>query len=400
MKKASIFVLFLIVFIDLLGFGIIIPFLPFYAREYGATGKTAGMLVGVYSAMQFLFAPIWGRLSDRIGRRPVLLISLVGSMSGYAIFAFAHSLTLLFVSRIVAGIAAANIGTAQAYIADTTTPENRAKGMGLIGAAFGLGFILGPPIGGILSSASLHHGHHGNLYPGLLAAGLSMTALIVAAFALVESKPVDLTPRSGLPPQFDIRMWRYIFERKTLATILLVLFLIILAFAGMETTVTLVGKDHFHFNQMDLAYLFLFMGIIVAGIQGGGIGPLTKKFGERNVIAAGALSLTIGLALVPLVDNPKYLYVVAFFIALGQGTGYPSLTSLVTKASPREEHGSTLGISSSVASLSRIIGPIVGGTLYDWRGTGGAFYTSAVVVFVAFALALMLRKMPLLEPET
>lgn len=399
MKKASIFVLFLIVFVDLLGFGIIIPFLPFYAREYGATGKTAGLLVAIYSAMQFLFAPVWGRLSDRIGRRPVLLISLVGSMSGYAIFAFANTLTLLFVSRIIAGIAAANIGTAQAYIADTTTPENRAKGMGLIGAAFGLGFILGPPIGGVLSSASLHHGHHGNLYPGLLASGLSMTALVVAFFALAESRPADLTPRRGLPPQFDIQTWRRLFERRTLGMILLILFLFILAFAGMETTVTLVGKDHFQFDQMDLAYLFLFMGIIVAGIQGGGIGPLTKKFGERSVVAAGALSLCLGLALVPLIDNPRYLYVVAFFIALGQGAGYPSLTSLVTKTSPREEHGSSLGISSSVASLSRIVGPIAGGFLYDWRGTAGAFYTSAFVVFIAFVLALMLRRMPLLEPE-
>jgi DHA1 family tetracycline resistance protein-like MFS transporter len=397
MKKSSSLVLFLTVFIDLLGFGMIIPFLPFYAREFGAAGKTAGMVVGVYSLMQFFFAPIWGRLSDRIGRRPVLLISLAGSMTGYAIFAVAHSLAMLFVSRILAGIAAANIGTAQAYIADTTTAENRARGMGMIGAAFGLGFILGPPLGGILSSVSTAHHHFANLYPGLLASGLSATALLVAAFGLPESKDPTLAPRSGPPPQFDPRIWRLVMEQRMLALIFGSLFLIILAFASMETTVTLVGRDRFNFGQMDLAWLFLFMGVIVATIQGGLIGKLARTFGEGSVVAAGALSLALGLALVPSVGQARYLFVVAFFIAIGQGVCYPSLTSLVTKASPREQHGSMLGISSSVGSLSRMVGPVLGGALYDAGGAPAAFYGMAGVVFVALLLALRLRTLPLLE---
>src|SRR5216684_1788773 len=207
MKKTSLAVLFLTVFIDLIGFGMVIPFLPFYAREYGASGITVGMVAGIYSIMQFFFAPVWGRVSDRIGRRPVILISLTASCAGYFLFAFSRSLTILFVSRIIAGAGGANIGTAQAYIADKTTPENRAKGMGIIGAAFGMGFILGPPLSGLLSHLGTKHGMPGNLLPGLAAGSLSFLALMIAFFVLGESKAPDLQPRSGIPPQFDKHVW-------------------------------------------------------------------------------------------------------------------------------------------------------------------------------------------------
>ena len=171
MRKSSLFVLFLTVFIDLIGFGMVIPFLSFYAREYGASGVEVGAVVGIYSIMQFFFAPVWGKLSDRIGRRPVLLISLTASFTGYLLFAFANNLSLLFLSRFIAGAGGANIGTAQAYIADTTTHEDRARGMGLIGAAFGLGFILGPPMSALLAELGTKRGMAGNLLPGLVAAG-------------------------------------------------------------------------------------------------------------------------------------------------------------------------------------------------------------------------------------
>src|SRR5258707_9028979 len=198
MKKTSLAVLFLTVFIDLIGFGMVIPFLSFYAREYGANGTTVGMVVGIYSIMQFFFAPVWGRLSDRLGRRPGILISLTASCTGYFLFGIAHSLVILFVSRIIAGAGGANIGTAQAYIAPTTTPENRARGMGLIGAAFGMGFILGPPLSGILSSIGTKHGMPGNLVPGMTAAALSFCALLLAFFVLAESKRPDSTVRSKI----------------------------------------------------------------------------------------------------------------------------------------------------------------------------------------------------------
>jgi MFS family permease len=397
MRRASLFVLFLTVFIDLIGFGMVIPFLSFYAREYGASGVTVGAVVGIYSIMQFFFAPVWGRLSDRIGRRPVILISLTASCIGYLLFGFARGLTLLFASRIIAGAGGANVGTAQAFIADTTTTENRAKGMGLIGAAFGLGFILGPPLSGILSAIGLHHHMAGNLLPGVVAAALSFSALLIAFFVLAESKPPDLKPRSGLPPQFDITVWAHLRERRMLVAIIAALFFVLLAVAGMETSVTLHARDRFNFTQIDLAYFFLFMGVVVATIQGGLIGRLARVLGERNLILIGTASYTFGLALVPSIWRVSLLYVVAFFISIGTGLCYPSLTSLVTKASPPEEQGSMLGIATAVGSLARFIGPILLGFFYDLAQSRGAFYGGAALTAAAFGVALAMRKLPLRE---
>lgn len=399
MKKTSLAVLFLTVFIDLIGFGMVIPFLPFYAREYGASGITVGMVAGIYSIMQFFFAPVWGRVSDRIGRRPVILISLTASCAGYFLFAFSHSLALLFASRIIAGAGGGNIGTAQAYIADKTTPENRAKGMGIIGAAFGMGFILGPPLAGGLSYVGTRYGMPGNLLPGIGAGSLSFAALMIAFFVLGESKSPDLRPRSGIPPQFDKHVWSEMAAHGLLLSVVTSLFVTLLAVAGMETSVTLHARDRFHFALLDLIWFFLFMGVIVAAIQGGLIGRLAKRFGEKTLVAVGAASFTIGLALVPLVWRVPLLYVVAFFIAVGQGLSYPSLTSLVTKASPANEHGSMLGLASGVGSLARFLGPIVCGFLYDLAKARGAFFGGAVLTAIAFVIALRMRKQPLLAEE-
>ena len=396
MRRASLLVLFLTVFIDLIGFGMVIPFLSFYAREYGASGVTVGAVVGIYSIMQFFFAPVWGRLSDRIGRRPVILISLTASCIGYLLFGLARNLVVLFASRIIAGAGGANIGTAQAYIADSTTEADRAKGMGLIGAAFGLGFILGPPASGMLSAIGLRHHLAGNLLPGLVAAGFSFCSLVIAYFVLVESRKPTLKPRTGLPPQFDPRVWDAMFGRSMLFAIIATLFLMLLAVAGMETSVTLHSRERFSFSQMDLAYLFLWMGIVVATIQGALIGRLAKRFGERNLIAAGTVSFTIGMAMVPAVWHVSWLYLVAFFYAIGQGLTYPSLTSLVTKATPRSEHGSMLGLASGIGSLARFLGPILLGFFYDLARARGAFYAGAVLTFISLLIAIRMRHLPLL----
>ncbi len=388
MKKTSLFVLFLTVFIDLIGFGMVIPFLSFYAREYGASGVIVGAVVGVYSIMQFFCAPVWGRLSDRIGRRPVILISLAASCTGYVLFALSRNLGLLFASRIIAGAGGANIGTAQAYITDITTPEERARGMGLIGAAFGMGFILGPPLSGFLSTISIHRGYHGNLLPGLVAAALSFIALTVAFIVLAESKPPDTVPRSSVPPQFDRRIWGNVMQHAVLAATMSALFLTLLAVSGMETSVTLHARDRFHFRQIDLAYFFLFMGVIVAVIQGVLIGKLAKQVGERKLILIGALSFTIAFVAAPAIWRVPLLYGVAFFIAIGQGLTYPSLTSLISKAAPENERGSILGLATSVGSLARFLGPIVSGFLYDIDGARGAFYGAAVLTLIAFLITV------------
>jgi MFS transporter, DHA1 family, tetracycline resistance protein len=390
-RKASLFVLFLTVFIDLIGFGMVIPFLSFYAREYGASGIAVGAVVGIYSIMQFFFAPVWGRLSDRVGRRPVLLVSLTASTTGYLLFAFTRSLTVLFASRVIAGIGGANIGTAQAYIADSTTPENRAKGMGLIGAAFGLGFILGPPMSGILAAVGTKRGLPGNLLPGLVAAGLSFTAFLVALSVLAESKPPHVVPRSGVPPQFDKRIWREIFSNHLLASLMGGLFLTLLAVAGMEVSVTIHGRDRFDFTQLDMAYLFLFMGTIVATIQGGLIGKFVRKVGEQRVIVIGAMAFVLGFALVPSIWRVPWLYVVAFFIAIGQGLCYPALTSLVSKVAPENERGSILGLATSVGSLARFLGPLLSGFLYDVAKVAGSFYGGAVLMVGALLIAMRMR---------
>lgn len=391
MRRASLFVLFLTVFIDLIGFGMVIPFLSFYAREYGASGTAVGAVVGVYSIMQFLFAPIWGRLSDRIGRRPVLLISLTASFAGYLLFAFTRSLTVLFLSRVIAGIGGANIGTAQAYIADTTTPENRAKGMGLIGAAFGLGFILGPPLSGVLAAVGTRHGLQGNLLPGLVAAGLSFTAFLVALSVLAESKPAHLVPRSGLPPQFDLKLWREVGSSHLLLALLSGLFLTQLAVSGMEVSVTIHARERFDFRQLDMAYFFLFMGVIVATIQGGLIGRAVGKLGEKRVIVIGAACFAAGFVLVPSIYRVPLLYVVAFLIAIGQGLCYPALTSLVSKVSPEEDRGSILGLATSTGSLARFIGPILSGFLYDLAQSSGSFYGGAAMMVAALIIAMRMR---------
>jgi MFS transporter, DHA1 family, tetracycline resistance protein len=379
-------IVFVTVFIDLLGFGIIIPLMPFYAETFGATALTVGLLMTSFSLMQFVFAPFWGRLSDRIGRRPVILIGLFGSAVSYLLFGLATSLALLFAARIAAGIAGANIPTAQAYMADITTAENRAKGMGLVGAAFGLGFIFGPAIGGFLS-------HWGYQAPSFFASALSLANFIAAWFLLPESRP---RPEREVTHRSRVDLLRYAITRPALPQLLLIYFIVVTSFASFETTFALYSERRFSFSASTIGYVFAFVGIVLSAIQGFVVGRVVPRVGEQRVVPAAILVLTAGLALVPLAASVPILLVACGLLAVGMGFHSPSIMALISRRADVDTQGGVLGLSQSLASLARVIGPAWGGWLYDRYGTVSPYVSAASLMGVAFLLSVaVLTRAPL-----
>jgi DHA1 family tetracycline resistance protein-like MFS transporter len=371
-------IIFITVFIDLLGFGIIIPLLPFYAETFGATALTVGLLSTSYSLMQFLFAPLWGRLSDRIGRRPVILIGLFGSFAAYLLFGLAQSLLVLFVARLCAGIAGANIPTAQAFIADTTTPENRAKGMGMVGAAFGLGFVFGPAIGGFLSQ-------WGYSTPAFFASALSLANFTAACFLLPESRPKD--PSRVVVSRSRLTALRWALTRPFLPLLFTIYFLVVAAFSSFEATFALFSEQRFGFTAKTIGYVFAFVGVILSIVQGGLVGRVAKRFGERRIVPAAILTIALGLALVPLAHSTRLLLGACGLLAVGMGFNSPSMVSLISRLSGRDDQGGVLGVSQSLASLARVIGPAWGGFVFDRFGITSPFFSAAAVMMVAFAIS-------------
>ena len=369
-------ILFITVFIDLLGFGIIIPLLPFYAESFGASAFAIGLLSTSFSLMQFLFSPIWGRWSDQIGRKPIILIGLLGSCLSYVTMALAGSLTLLFVARVVGGIAGANIPTAQAYIADVTTPENRARGMGLMGAAFGLGFIFGPAIGGLLSRFSPET-------PMWCAAALCFGNFVAAWFLLPESRPASASTRS----LSRMEAFRHAMTQPTLLLILALYFIVTMAFSAFEATFALFTEARFGFTAASIGFLFAFIGAIIALIQGVFIGRVVKRVGERRVIPVAILGIAISIGMLTVVWSVPTLLVALGLLAMGMGFNNPSLSSLVSKLSHEDDQGGILGLASSLASLGRVVGPAWGGYLYDAYGMTTPYLGAAGLMLVAFAVS-------------
>ena len=369
-------ILFITVFLDLLGFGIIIPLLPFYAESFGASAFAIGLLSTSFSLMQFLFSPIWGRWSDQIGRKPIILIGLLGSCLSYVTMALAGSLTLLFVARVVGGIAGANIPTAQAYIADVTTPENRARGMGLMGAAFGLGFIFGPAIGGLLSRFSPET-------PMWCAAALCFANFVAAWFLLPESRPASASTRS----LSRMEAFRHAMTQPTLLLILALYFIVTMAFSAFEATFALFTEARFGFTAASIGFLFAFIGAIIALIQGVFIGRVVKRVGERRVIPGAILGIAISIGMLTVVWSVPTLLVALGLLAMGMGFNNPSLSSLVSKLSHEDDQGGILGLASSLASLGRVVGPAWGGYLYDAYGMTTPYLGAAGLMLVAFAVS-------------
>jgi DHA1 family tetracycline resistance protein-like MFS transporter len=351
------------VFIDLIGFGMVIPILPFYAETapYNATPFEIGLLFSIYSWMQFFFSPILGRLSDRYGRRPILLISLAGSAVGYFIMGIAGTLALVFLGRIIGGITGGNISTAQAYIADVTTRENRARGMGLFGAMFGLGFILGPALAGILSKYGVH-------VPFYFAAGLSLANTIALYFIL---------PETVKPGSFDVhapRKNRIVelvesLREKAFGTVNLVYFLLVTAFSIMTYAFVLFTAHRFGYNAEQNGYLFAFVGFVAIIGQGFLFHKLVGIVGETRLTVIGCLMMAVSLAVLPMVGPAAggltALLAVCTIMSIGNAFASPSLTSLASKISPEDRQGVSLGVMQSAASLARAIGPMVGGVLLN-----------------------------------
>jgi MFS transporter, DHA1 family, tetracycline resistance protein len=373
-------IIFVTVFIDLLGFGIIIPLLPFYAETFGASALVVGLLSTSFSLMQFLFAPIWGRLSDIFGRRPIILAGLLGSAVSYLAFGLAASLPMLFGARILAGIAGANIPTAQAFIADSTTPENRAKGMGLVGAAFGLGFIFGPAIGGFLS-------HWGYSAPAFFAATLSLANFSAALFFLPESLPPEKRGPRAHPGR--VAAFRRAWSRPKLALVLGVSFLVMTAFASFESMFALFVESRFEFGATTIGYLFAWVGIVLATVQGVMVGRVVPRVGEHRLVPAAILVMVLALAGVAAAPSVLLLMAAMGLLAMGMGFNSPSMLSVVSRLADPADQGSTLGVSQSLASLARIVGPLWGGFVFDRFGHSVPFYTASALMLVACGLSVL-----------
>jgi len=363
MRSGSpLLVIFLTVFIDLIGFGICLPLLPKYAERYGAQGWKIGAAMGVYSLMQLVFAPWWGQLSDRIGRRPVLLVSNFGSIVAYGLFGLSAQFVgetgfwILVGSRVFAGICGANLSVASAFIADVTTPEKRSKGMGLIGMAFGLGFILGPVLG---SQAFKHFGLAG---PGVVAAVICAINFVLGCIILPETRKKDAAPPVRRPRFEQIR---HVLAMKEVGFLISIYFLGTFAFTAFESTLPLLLDAKLKFDEEHVGYVFAFCGIMAAMVQGGGIGRLVKSFGERRLIGTSLIVVAISLVLMPLANTLATLLGALAVFAIGSGINRAPTMGLISQLSPADEQGTTLGVAQSAGTLARVLGPTVATTLYD-----------------------------------
>ncbi len=392
-------IIFVTVLIDLIGFGIVIPVLPYYVEgeAFRATPLQLGLLVASFSIMQFIFSPIFGSLSDRYGRRPVLFLSLLGTSAGFLLVGFATTLWMVFAGRILDGITGGNISTAQAYIADVTSMKNRAKGMGLIGASFGIGFVLGPAMGGILSK----FGHH---VPFLFAGAMALCNALALFFFLPESL------KEGVRNTAERRTNRFVelfdsLRDTRFRTVAAINFLIITGFSIMTTSFAIFTMNRFGYDAAQNGYLFAYIGILAVIIQGGIFGRLAEKFGETPLVVAGSFFLAASLVAVPYVGPQSgglagLLIGMAFF-AVGNSIAAPALSSLASKTASEHEQGKALGVMQSGGSLARAVGPLIAGILLNnTLGQNNAistvsdsqlqrtFWTAAAIMMAAFLTAV------------
>ncbi len=416
LKKGSLITVFLVVLIDLIGFGIVLPLLPFYAGEFDASPVAIGLLYSVYSIAQLVFSPIWGSFSDKIGRRPIMLISSFGAIIAYIIFGFAGSLTVLFISRIFAGIMGGSISTAQAYIADVTSTEDRAKGMGMLGAAFGIGFVIGPAL-----ASGIIHPEFKNFFaglgfeqlaafmeeyryglPGFFAAILSFCSFLLVLFKLPETVDVEkqkATKRIPRASVFSTTFWRQAvaYSRKNGNNIFLLLlfsaFLLSFGQASLYSAFPLFSENVLDMSAEQVGIQFFYIGLIAVVVQGGLIRPLTRWFREDKLFLAGNILMTLGMGAIALSGNISMLTVFLGVMALGHSLNLPTLNSLISQEADPERVGAMMGTSQGLSGLGRAIGPTWGGTLFG-VSFGLPFIATAIVVALTIIVGLKIVMRP------
>jgi MFS family permease len=362
-------VLFSVVIVDLIGFGIVVPVLPFWATEFGAGPAAIGLLLTAYAGAQFACAPLWGRLSDRIGRRPVMLLTIAGTAASLLLLGLARSLPWLFAARALAGAFAANIGVASAYIADVTRPEERTRWMGMLGASFGVGFVLGPAIGGGLSLL-------GYRTPMLAAAGLSACNLVYALATLrePEGRAAAFVPGGARAGALRQPLVRQLCAANFAFTV---------AVNQLETVFALFMMHRFHYDASHVAGFLVAMAILMGGIQGGGMKSLATRFGERSLMIGGSALLAAGFLLLPWTHSAALLVPPLALCAVGRAVLQPSLMSVASLAAGAGERGAVMGAFQAAASLARVAGPLAAGWLYELSVPAPFLLAAALVASVA-----------------
>ncbi|HEX8951597.1 MAG TPA: MFS transporter [Polyangia bacterium] len=382
-SSAGLGVIFLTVLLDLLGFGIVIPILPLYAEKLHASDVQTGVLLAIYSVMQLIFSPIWGRLSDRAGRRPVLLISILGSCGSQLGYALAPSFWWLVVARGFAGVCGANITAAQAYIADVTDESRRAAGMGMLGAAMGLGFIFGPAVGGFLSQRSA-------TLPFFVAAALAGVNFVSALAILKEPRPAAERTRART------LTWAGLTRTATtprLLTLMLLFFVVTFGFANLEATFSLFLERRFHYGRREASYMFTYIGVLMVIVQGGFVRRLVPRFGEKRLIVVGTLLMGVGFFFTHEAFTLPWLLLAIAVTAIGNGLNTPSLSSLISRAASGDHQGGVLGVSQAMGALARVVGPLVGTWTLSF-GISFPYLTGGAAMLVACVFASMFVRQP------
>jgi MFS transporter, DHA1 family, tetracycline resistance protein len=381
-QRFSLFLIFLVVFIDLLGFGILIPILPAFATvELGVDEAAIGIAIAIYSLFQFFFNPVFGSLSDKYGRKPVIVFTLLLNSAGYIIFAFTDSYMLLLLSRIVAGIGGSSIGVAQAYIADVTTRENRAKGMGMIGAAFGLGFVFGPLIGGFLSE-------YGYMVTGLAAAGFSFLAFLSTLLFLPETNRNRGSAGNMTRKIFDFSAVKKLFNNPLQAAVVVLFFTLTFSVANIYGTFALLGVKIYGFTDLQNGYMYTIMGISSAIVQGGLLNLMSKYLTDIKLITLGSFLMMFSLALLPFGGSFLGLAIIVIVLSFGTGALQPVLISLMSKVTPESEQGIILGLNQSFSSFARVLGPLWGGFAFEFIGYPFPFLTGAAFTSLIFLASI------------